>query len=197
MAAGFIRRVVTGHDQDGKAIVLSDGMTSNVKTNPLRPGHRSTDIWKTTAAPVVLGRDEPDPTEGPRALHPPPQGNVIRIAEMQPETDDVRNLTPEKSREIFRAMGNEDASTWGRGGRHPMMHRTETLDYAVILEGELTMLLDEGEVTLKTGDVLIQRGTNHAWVNRSKKVCRILFVLFDAKFDPELGARFKTSGGGH
>ena len=190
---GFIRRVVTGHDENGKAIVVSDGMTSNVKTNPLRPGHRSTDIWKTTAAPVVLGKNEPDPTAGPRAIHPPQQGTIIRIAEMQPETDDIRNLTPEKSREIFRAAGNENASTYGRGGRHPLMHRTETLDYAVILEGELTMLLDEGEVTLKTGDVLIQRGTNHAWVNRSNKVCRILFVLIDGKFDPQLEAWFGQS----
>lgn len=193
---GFIRRVVTGHDENGKAIVVSDGMTPNVKTNPLRPGHRSTDVWKSTTAPVMLSKDEPDPTAGPRAIHPPPQGTIIRIAEMQPETDDIRNLTPEKAREIFRAAGNENASTFGRGGRHPLMHRTETLDYAVILEGELTMLLDEGEVTLKTGDVLIQRGTNHAWVNRSNKVCRILFVLIDGKFDSQLEARFK-SGSGH
>jgi quercetin dioxygenase-like cupin family protein len=193
---GFIRRVVTGHDENGKAIVVSDGLTTNVKTNPLRPGHRSTDVWKTSAAPVVLSKNEPDPTLGPRAIHPPPQGNIIRIAEMQPETEKIRNLTPEKAREIFRAMGNENASTFGRGGRHPLMHRTETLDYAVILEGELTMLLDEGEVTLKTGDVLIQRGTNHAWVNRSDKVCRILFVLIDGKFDPQLEGWFK-SGSGH
>ncbi|HEV2007252.1 MAG TPA: cupin domain-containing protein [Burkholderiales bacterium] len=195
--SGFIRRVVTGHDKNGKAIVISDGMTPNVKTNPLRPGHRSTDVWKTTAAPVILGIDEPDPTTGPRTIHPTTRGTIIRIAEMQPETDEIRNLTPEKSREIFRAMGNEDASTFGRGGRHPLMHRTETLDYAVILEGELTMLLDEGEVTLRTGDVLIQRGTNHAWSNRSNKVCRILFVLIDAKFDPQLEAWFKKNGGGH
>jgi quercetin dioxygenase-like cupin family protein len=194
---GFIRRVVTGHDENGKAIVISDGMTPNIKTNPLRPGHRSTDIWKTTSSPVILKRDEPDPTQGPRNIHPAASGTIIRIAEMHPETDEIRNLTPEKSREIFRAVGNEDASTFGRGGRHPLMHRTETLDYAVVLEGELTMLLDEGEVTLKAGDVLIQRGTNHAWSNRSNNVCRILFVLIDAQFDPELEAWFRKNGGGH
>jgi quercetin dioxygenase-like cupin family protein len=193
---GFVRRVVTGHDENGKAIVISDGLTPNLKTNPLRPGHRTTDIWKTTAAPVILSKEEPEPTAGPRIIHPTPQGTIIRIAEMQPETDEIRNLTPEQSREIFRAVGNEAASTFGRGGRHPLMHRTETLDYAVILEGELTMLLDESEVTLKTGDVLIQRGTNHAWVNRSNKVCRILFVLIDGKFDPQLEAWFR-GGPGH
>jgi naringenin degradation protein FdeH len=66
------------------------------------------------------------------------------------------------------------------------MHRTETVDYAVILEGELTLILDEEDVVLKTGDVVIQRGTSHSWANRSDKPCRILFVLLDGEFDVEL-----------
>ena len=102
----------------------------------------------------------------------------------------MRNLTPEQARAAFRASGAEDASTWGRGGRHPLMHRTETVDYAVVLEGEITMLLDEGEVNLKAGDVVIQRGTNHAWSNRSGKVVKMLYVLMDAKFAPELEKQF-------
>ncbi len=196
--AGFIRRIVTGHDARGKAIVVSDGLAPTVKTNPLRPGHRSTEIWRTSAAPVPIARDESDPTiAGPRTIHPVPQGTVIRIAEIAPESDEVRNLTPEQARAVFAASGNEAASTYGRGGRHPMMHRTETVDYAVILEGELTLLLDDEDVQLKTGDVVIQRGTNHAWSNRSGKICRILYVLIDGQFDPELEARFKQAGSGH
>ena len=194
---GFIRRVVTGHDKDGKAIVISDGLTPTLKTNPLRPGHRSTDVWKTNAAPAPITKNEPDPTLGSRTIHPAPQGTVIRIAEIAPESEDIRNLTPEQAREVFKAAGNENASTFGRGGRHPMMHRTETIDYAVILEGELTMLLDDEDVQLKTGDVVIQRGTNHAWSNRSGKICRILYVLIDGRFDPELEAWFKQAGSGH
>jgi quercetin dioxygenase-like cupin family protein len=195
---GFIRRVVTGHDKSGKAIVISDGLAPTVKTNPLRPGHRSTDIWKTNAAPAPITKDEPDPTTvGPRTIHPAPQGTVIRIAEIAPESEAIRNLTPEQAREVFKAAGNENASTFGRGGRHPMMHRTETIDYAVILEGELTMLLDDEDVQLKTGDVVIQRGTNHAWSNRSGRICRILYVLVDGRFDPELEASFKKAGSGH
>jgi quercetin dioxygenase-like cupin family protein len=195
---GFIRRVVTGHDKDGKAIVISDGLTPTLKTNPLRPGHRSTDVWKTNAAPAPVTKDEPDPTTvGPRTIHPAPQGTVIRIAEIAPESEDIRNLTPEQAREVFKAAGNENASTFGRGGRHPMMHRTETIDYAVILEGELTLLLDDEDVQLKTGDVVIQRGTNHAWSNRSGKICRISYVLIDGCFDPELEAWFKQAGSGH
>lgn len=193
---GFIRRVVTGHDKDGKAVVLSDGLAPAVKTNPLRPGHRSTDIWKTNAAPAPISAVEADPTAGERKIHPAPRGTIIRIAEIMPESDELRNLSPEGARKVFAAMGNEAASTFGRGGRHPMMHRTETVDYAVVLEGELTMLLDDEDVVLKAGDVVIQRGTNHAWSNRSGKPVRILYVLIDGEFDAELGARFKT-GGGH
>ena len=76
---GFIRRVVTGHDKSGKAIVISDGLAPAVKTNPLRPGYRSTDIWETNAVPAPITIDEPDPTLGPRTIHPVPQGTVIRI----------------------------------------------------------------------------------------------------------------------
>ena len=193
---GFIRRVVTGHDKSGKAIVISDGFAPSVKSNPLRPGHRSSDIWKTDAMPVVLTAEEADPTLGPKTIHPAPQGTVIRIAELQPESADIRNMSPEKAREVFAAMGNASASQFGRGGRHPMMHRTETIDYAVVLEGEITLILDDEDVQLKAGDVVIQRGTSHAWSNRSQNVCRMLYVLIDGRFAPELAAMFET-GAGH
>ena len=193
---GFVRRVVTGHDENGKSIVISDGLAPAVKTNPLRPDHRSSDIWKTHASPVPIFAAEVDPTLGPRTIHPPPHGTVIRIAEITPESEEIRNLTPEQAREFFKGSGNEAASTYERGGRHPMMHRTETIDYAVILDGEITLLLDDEDVELKTGDVVIQRGINHAWSNRSGKLVRILYVLIDGRFAPELTALFKT-GSGH
>jgi len=188
-----IRRVVTGHDGSGKAVVLSDGPVPSVHTNPLRPGHVSNDVWRTNASPVPISRDEPEPTAGPRRLHPHPRGTVFRISEVGPETDAIRNLTPEQAREAFRVSGAEAASTWGRGGRHPLMHRTETVDYAVVLEGEIVLVLDDSEVKLSAGDVVIQRGTNHAWSNRSGKPARMLYVLIDGEFDPELAAAFKRS----
>lgn len=196
--SGFIRRVVAGHDKDGKAIVVSDGLAPVVKTNPLRPGHRSTDIWKTSAMPVIIKADEADPTtQGPRTIHPPAGGTVLRIAELQPESADIRNLSPEQAREVFAAAGNANAAQFGKGGRHPMMHRTESLDYAVVLEGEITLVLDDQDVQLKAGDVVIQRGNSHAWSNRSGKVCRMLYVLIDGKFDDQLAGWFKQDGGGH
>ena len=196
MAEGFIRRVVTGHDKDGKAIVISDGLAPVVKTNPLRPGHRSTDIWKHGPLPVVIRATEDDPTvQGPRTIHPPKGGTVLRIAELQPESEAIRNLSAEQAREVFAASGNAAAAQFGKGGRHPMMHRTESIDYAVVLEGEMTLVLDDEDVVLKAGDVVIQRGTSHAWSNRSNKVCRMLYVLIDGQFDDELGARFGKDGG--
>ena len=184
-----IRRVVTGHDDSGKAIILSDGHATAVKTVPLWPGLVSTDIWKTHASPIPVAKSEPDPTLGPRSLHPAPQGTTLRISIVPPETDEIRNLDANKAKAVFAGVGNAEASTLatlGRGARHPLMHRTETVDYAVVLEGEITMLLDDTEVQLKAGDVVIQRGTNHAWSNRSGKPVRMLYVLMDAKFAPDL-----------
>ncbi|MCI3953991.1 MAG: Cupin 2, conserved barrel [Burkholderiales bacterium] len=189
---GKVRRVVTGHDNHGKAVVISDGLAPTVRTNPLRPGHVSVDLWKTMSSPVMLTSEEPDPTLGPKQIHPPAQGTIIRISEIAPETEAIRNLDSEKAREVFKAMGNEGASTFGRGGRHPFMHRTETIDYAVVLAGEIVMLLDDQDVHLKAGDVVIQRGTNHAWSNRSNQPCRMLYVLIDGEFAPELAAMFEA-----
>src|SRR5438128_2681103 len=102
-------------------------------------------------------------------------------------------MTAADSLRIFEALGNPKAATHGRGGRHPMMHRTESIDYALILSGEITMLLDDGEVLLKAGDVVVQCGTNHAWSNRSKAPCTVAFILIDGTFDPQLEARFEPA----
>jgi naringenin degradation protein FdeH len=186
-----IRRVVTGHDKNGKAIVVSDG-PAPTHSNPLRPGQLSHEIWKTNAAPIPIGRTEPDPISGPRQLHPAPKGTMFRISEVPPESDVIRNMTPKQARAAFRASNAENASTWGRGGRHPLMHRTETVDYAVVLEGEIVLILDDEDVKLKAGDVVIQRGTSHAWSNRSGKVVKMLYVLCDGDFTPELDGKFWT-----
>ena len=185
-----IRRVVTGHDTGGKAIVLSDGPVPTVHSNPIRPGQLSFEVWKTHVTPVPIAAEEPEPTTGPRSLQPPKNGTVLRISVVPPESEDTRRLTPEQARELFRKSGAGEASTYGRGGRHPMMHRTETVDYAVVLDGEITLILDEGEVELRTGDVVIQRGTSHAWSNRSGKPVKMLYVLIDAEFTPELDGHF-------
>ena len=110
MSEKTIRRVVTGHDRKGKAIVLSDGPCTSVKMHPNRPGHKSTDIWKTTAMPVPIGAEEADPTQGVRDFVPA-NGTKIRIAEIPPEPEAFRTLTPAQVREFFKSGGNESAST--------------------------------------------------------------------------------------
>ena len=187
-----IRRVVTGHDASGKAVVLSDGPVPTVHSNPIRPGQLSFEVWKTHAMPVPIDAVQPEPTAGTRSLQPPPHGTLFRISVVPPESEETRKLTPEQARDLFRKSGAGEASTFGSGGRHPMMHRTETVDYAVVLEGEITLLLDEGDVQLKAGDVVIQRGTSHAWSNRSGKNVKMLYVLIDGEFAPDLDGHFWT-----
>jgi mannose-6-phosphate isomerase-like protein (cupin superfamily) len=186
-----VRRVVTGHDARGKAVVISDGPSPFIHVNPRDPDNTSTDLWRTGETPAPIAAHPAEPTLGPRRQLPQPRGTVIRINQVPPESEQTRAMTPEDSRRAFGALGNETAALWGKGGRHPLMHRTETIDYAIILEGEITMVLDDEDVLLKAGDVVVQCGTSHAWSNRSKAPCTIAFVLIDGEFEPELKEMLK------
>ena len=156
------------------------------------PEWYSTDIWRTSETPA---RDRPrarrEPTLGPRRQMPTKKrGTVLRINHFPPEKEAMREMSAEASRRAFAALGNEKAATFGKGGRHPLMHRTETIDYAIVLSGEITMVLDDADVVLKAGDVVVQCGTNHAWSNRSNAPCVVAFVLIDGEFEPELKRQF-------
>lgn len=189
-----IRRVVTGHDESGKAIVILDGPAPFVHDNPKFIGLRSIDIWRTGEMPATIAAQHDDTTLGPRRQVPTENGTVVRITRFPPETEAVRNMSIEEAREAFSALGNEAASTFGRGGQHPLMHRTETIDYAIILSGEINLLLDDADVLLKTGDVVVQCGTNHAWNNRSGEDCMVAFVLIDGKYDSGLRKTLQVDG---
>ena len=104
-------------------------------------------------------------------------GSIFRIVDFHPMPAEVATLDPNYQQQI---IGDHEPSK-GRPPRHPLMHRTRSVDYAIVMAGEINMLLDEGEIHLKAGDVLIQQGTNHAWVNRGTETCRIAFVLIDAE----------------
>jgi len=185
-----VRRVVTGHDKNGKAVVISDGPAPFVHVNPHDPDWYSTDLWRTNETPAVIDTVPAKSTLGPRRQLPGKRGSVLRINHFSPEPEAVRRMTPEDSRRAFAALGNEKAATFGKDGRHPLMHRTETIDYAIVLSGEITMVLDNEDVELKTGDIVVQCGTNHAWSNRSGAPCVVAFILIDGEFDPELKQRF-------
>jgi mannose-6-phosphate isomerase-like protein (cupin superfamily) len=188
-----VRRVVTGHDERGRAIVISDGSAPFVHVNKLDPNFYSTDIWRTFESPARIVPRAAEPTEGPRRQLPTPNGSVLRINHFPPESASVREMTPAESAEIFSGLGNKKASTSAGGSRHPLMHRTETVDFAIVLSGEITMMLDDEDVHLSTGDVVVQCGTNHAWANRSKEPCIMAFILIDGKLDPDLKVRLENA----
>ena len=173
-----IRRVVTGHDAQGRAVVAMDGPAANVLHRPSRPGVALTDLWATSGTPA--DEADGDPVDRPVVLHPPHGGTVFRIIQFDPE--DPGALFRADGATAFAAMGA--AGNVIAGARHPYMHRTDTVDYAVVLQGSITMLLDDEDVELSAGDVVIQNGTNHAWANRGHAPCLIAFVLIDASGGP-------------
>ena len=171
------RRVITGHDSSGKAVVVADGAAPNEKLRQVT-GLTSTLVWITAQTPADISTSA-DPTLRETSVAPPDGGSILRIVDFPPEPQDgpaIDNAAMKKE------MGLDGHGT--KPARHPYMHRTRSIDYAIVLEGEIDMLLDDSEVHLKTGDVLIQVGTNHAWVNNSGKPCRIAFVLIDAEEPP-------------
>ena len=174
-----IRRIVAGNDDNGKAVALSDGPAPDVRLDPARPGFAATRLWVTDASPAnVQGIRET--LDAPHAIEPPPGGTVCRVVEFPPEKAYIGKITAADVNAYFEAVGSPAASTGGQDAPHPYMQRTATLDFCFILEGEITLVLDTEEVHLKEGDTVIQRGTNHAWSNRSDKPCLIMFSQHDA-----------------
>lgn len=150
------RRIVTGHDQNGRSVVISDGPTPSSRTNP-EDGAAFHELWNTAGAPVQIGPIEAvEPTTRPLRVPPDPMGTIVRIVDLPP------------------------------GARSPM-HRTETIDYGIVLAGEVHVVLGDDSVTrLSAGDVVVQRGTEHAWHNRSGEIARMAFILVDGAFDDQL-----------
>ncbi len=170
-----VRRVVTTIDKNDKAVVLMDGPIPHKKVRP-QAQTVSRLIWVADATPADLSGTS-DRAGVDIGIMPPHGGSVFRIVEFPPETAEMRKLDPAT---MHHSLG-AGAPKRGLPPRHPAMHRTRTVDYAVVMAGEIDMLLDEQEIHLKAGDVLVQQGTNHAWVNRGVETCRIAFVLIDAK----------------
>ena len=170
-----IRRVITGHDKDAKAVCVSDEIATEILQRDSRPGVTLTNFWQSTTTPSEYDGAE-ETLGGPFILHPPKNGSIFRMVEFEPEDPEV--LKKLDGKEAFSEMGASHAIV--ENARHPFMHRTDSVDYAVIVRGQITMLLDDSEVELKQGDVVVQRGTNHAWSNKSNETCLIAFVLVDA-----------------
>jgi len=137
-----VRRVVTGHDAEGRSTFIADGAAPNVKEIPALPGLALTDLRETGRAPASNAGDA-------------------------------------DGREGFKSIGA--AHTQDRSSSDPMMHKTSTVDYIIVLKGEIHAVLETGEKLLRAGDVLVQRGTNHSWSVRGAEPCIVAAVLVSAK----------------
>lgn len=195
MSFPTIRRVVTGHDANGRAIVVSDGPLPNVAEIAAIPGTVFHEVWSTSESPAVVNNGF-DPTVGALMLPPPSQGTRMRFVDIPPDTPEFLAHGAANMHAAFSQIGDADASTVQADSPHPLMHRTESIDYGVVMEGEMTLILDDAEVALKPGSVVIQRGTNHAWANRSGRMCRMLFVLIDGVYDPAIAAALASRAQG-
>jgi hypothetical protein len=142
-----------------------------------RPGYRVSNIWAILNSPAPI--DDPDRINEVVGLAPPSMGSLIRIIDYPPEPRD-----PVERKKMFEAMFSKlfpDGRHLPPDAVHPGMHTTESIDYAIVLQGEIYAVMEEGEKLMRTGDVLVQRGTAHAWSNRSNEFARICFVLIDGK----------------
>lgn len=182
-----IHRVVTGHDAQGRAVIASDGPLPTVIEIAAIPGTVFHEVWSTDDTPATLDNG-PDPTLAPLMLPPPRNGTRVRFVDIPPDTEEFLAHGADKMHKAFTQAGDAGASTVAEDSPHPLMHRTESIDYGVVIEGELTLILDRGEARLGAGSVVVQRGTNHAWANRSDRVCRMLFVLVGGRYAPEIAA---------
>lgn len=182
-----IHRVVTGHAADGKAIVASDGPLPTVVEIAAIPGTVFHEVWSTAGTPARVDNAD-DPTTGPLTLPPPKLGTRIRFVDIPPDSDEFLAHGAARMKDAFTQAGDAKASTVKPDSPHPLMHRTESIDYGIVIDGEMTLVLDDSQVLLKPGSVVVQRGTNHAWANRSGRPCRMLFVLVDGRYDAEIAA---------
>jgi hypothetical protein len=163
------RRVVTGHDKNGKSIVLSDGPPP--QNHPMHGSAVGADFFEMWSDSDVIpqltsvpSKEPAEPNDRPFTIMPT-TGHLIRVIDIYPPQ---------------------------MGGKRTIMHRTRTLDYAVVIEGEVVLILEDSEVLLKKSDVVVQRGTNHAWENRTDKMARMVFFHLDSRFSEELLTKLPT-----
>lgn len=181
---GEVRRVVTGHDDQGRACILIDAPTVNgIKIASANV--EMFEVWSTAGAPAQIAPTESDPTNRPLRIAPDALGTCLRICDLHP--GEIAMASGADAEATNAILGEEHSSGgWNPEGDHPTMHRTETVDYGIVISGEVWLVVDTGETLLKQGDCCIQRGTNHAFENRSDETCRIAFVIVDGKFTDKL-----------
>ena len=178
-----VRRVVTGHDAGGRSAIIADGPATNVKEIASFPGLALTDLWETAGAPAS-NAGSADAANRPVRLEPPKNGTIFRVVEFPPDSHRPQSAD---GRAGFKSIGAGHAQD--RASADPMMHKTSTVDYIMVLKGEIYAVMETGETLLRPGDVLVQRGTNHSWSVRGTEPCIVAVVLVNAK---PMGGKSKT-----
>ncbi len=169
-----IRRVVTGHDENGKSVFIIDGNAPAVKEMDSMPGLALTDLWQTNGAPAD-NTGNLDSADRPVVLEPPANGTIFRLVEFPP---DITWRGKADAGDAFDSIGA--GHTPVKGSDEPMMHKTSTVDYLIVVKGEIWAILDDSEVCLKQGDMMVQRGTNHSWSVRTDEPCLLAAILVNA-----------------
>ena len=173
-----IRRIVVRDNAEGtKSGASCDGPSSDVHTDPARPGFAATRLWVTSATPA---RIENETLNKPHTIEPPKTGSLCRYLQIPPDATWKGKVGSKEVATYFAGMGSPGASTYSSNALHPYMQKTRTLDFALIIEGEVTLMLDLEEVNLSAGDTVVLRGSNHAWSNRTDKPCLIAISMHDA-----------------
>jgi mannose-6-phosphate isomerase-like protein (cupin superfamily) len=172
--ASEIHRVVTTLDANNRSTTLIDRVET---LSVAKSGNAGFLLWATNSSPAGFSFNG-DAAQKDPGINPPDNGTLFRVVEFAPLDAAAEAKLPKNL--MMNLVGNH-APARGVPVSHPLMHRTRTVDYAIIMSGEIDMMLDDKTVHLKAGDVVVQQATNHAWINHGKETCRVLFVLMDAK----------------
>ena len=170
------RRIVTIDTEPNKSVLVSDGPTPDVRFDPARPGFASARLWVTDSTPAKIVFET---LHLPHTIEPPPRGTICRVVTFPPDANWQGKVGATEVQAFFRAMGSPGASTYSSTAPHPYMQKTHSVDFCIVLEGEIVLVLDTQEVALKRGDVVVQRGTNHSWSNRSNNPAVLVITSHD------------------
>jgi mannose-6-phosphate isomerase-like protein (cupin superfamily) len=170
------RRIVTIDREPGKSSLVSDGPAPDVRSDPARPGYACARLWVTDSTPAKIVFET---LHLPHTLEPPARGSVCRVETFPPDDTWKGKVGGAQVQAYYRAMGSPGASAYSPLAPHPYMQKTRTLDFCIVLEGEIVLVLDTQEVALKSGDIVVQRGTSHAWSNRSAKPAVVAIASHD------------------
>ena len=172
--ASEIRRVVTTLDANNRSTTLIDRVET---LTVAKSGNAGLLLWTTDSSPPGFSFTA-DAGQKDLAINPPDNGSAFRVVEFPPLDAATEAKLPKNL--VMNIVGDH-APARGVPVSHPLMHRTRTVDYAIIMSGEIDLMLDDKTLHLKAGDVVVQQATNHAWINHGNEPCRVMFVLMDSK----------------